>query len=78
MIANTAGSNVFLLTLCLGVVYVSGNNVGMITSFDLAVTLASVAAFAMFVFIGARRWMGVVLILGYVAFFVVEFTVFRR
>lgn len=78
VIANTAGSNVFLLTLCLGVVYVSGNDTGMITSFELAVTLASVSAFAMIVFIGARRWMGWVLLLGYVAFFVVEFTVFRR
>lgn len=78
VIANTAGSNIFLLTLCLGVVYVSGNDAGMITSFELAVTLASVAAFAMIVLIGARRWMGVVLILGYVAFFVVEFTGFRR
>ena len=78
VVANTAGSNVFLLTLCLGVVYVSGNEAGTITAFELAVTLASAVAFVMIVFVGGRRWMGVVLILGYVAFFVLEFTVFRR
>ncbi len=78
VVANTAGSNVFLLTLCLGVVYVSGEEQGTLTPFELAVTLASAAAFVVIVFIGGRRWMGVVLILGYVAFFVLEFTVFRR
>jgi len=78
VVANTAGSNVFLLTLCLGVVYVSGHEAGTITSFELAVALASVVAFAVIVFFGARRWMGVVLLMGYVVFFVLEFTVFRR
>ena len=78
VVANTAGSNVFLLTLCLGVVYVSGHEGGTITPFELAVALASVGAFAVIVFFGARRWMGVALLLGYVVFFVLEFTVFRR
>ncbi len=78
VVANTAGSNIFLLTLCLGVVYVSGNEAGTITPFELAVALASVAAFAVIVFFGARRWMGVALLVGYVVFFVLEFTVFRR
>jgi len=78
VVANTAGSNVFLLTLCLGVVYVSGHEAGRITPFELAVALASVVAFAVIVFFGARRWMGVALLVGYVVFFVLEFTVFRR
>jgi len=78
VVANTAGSNIFLLTLCLGVVYVSGNEAGTVNSFELGVALASVVAFVGIVFIGARRWMGVVLLVGYVAFFVLEFTVFRR
>lgn len=78
VVANTAGSNVFLLTLCLGVVYISGNDTGTVTPFELGVALASVVAFAAIVFFGARRWMGVILLLGYVAFFVLEFTVFRR
>lgn len=76
--ANTAGSNIFLLTLCLGVVYLGENRSGRaITSFELAVALASVVAFAVIVYVGARRWMGAVLFLGYVAFFVLEYTVFR-
>lgn len=80
VVANTAGSNIFLLTLCLGVVYVSGspNESGTITPFELAVALASVVALAVIVFFGARRWMGAALLVGYVVFFVLEFTVFRR
>lgn len=78
VVANTAGSNIFLLTLCLGVIYVSGNEAGTISPFELAVALASAVAFAVIVFVGARRWMGVVLLVGYVVFFVLEFTVFRR
>jgi len=78
VVANTVGSNIFLLTLCLGVVYVSGNEAGTITPFELAVALASVVALAVIVFVGARRWMGAALLVGYVVFFVLEFTVFRR
>ena len=78
VVANTAGSNVFLLTLCLGVVYVSGNEAGAVNPFELGMALASVVAFVGIVFFGARRWMGVVLLVGYIAFFVLEFTVFRR
>jgi len=78
VVANTVGSNVFLLTLCLGVVYVSGDEAGMITGFELAAVLVSVVALAVLVFLGARRWMGAVLLVGYVLFFVLEFTVFRR
>ena len=77
VVANTAGSNIFLLTLCLGVVYVSGDEVGEIGGFEMAVALASTVLFAMVVFLGGRRWMGGVLLLGYVAFIVQEFTVFR-
>ncbi|KAL8717540.1 MAG: hypothetical protein Q9225_005218 [Loekoesia sp. 1 TL-2023] len=79
VVANTVGSNVFLLTLCLGVVYVSGSSeVGRIIPLELGVALGSVGALAVIVFFGARRWMGWVLLMGYVVFFVLEFTVFRR
>jgi len=78
VVANTAGSNIFLLTLCLGVVFVSGDEAGTITPFELAMALASVVALAAIVFFGARRWMGAVLLVGYVMFFVLEFTVFRK
>ncbi len=78
VVANTAGSNVFLLTLCLGVVYVGGHEAGRINLFELAMALASIVAFAVIVFFGARRWMGVALLVGYVVFFVLEFTVFSQ
>lgn len=78
VVANTVGSNIFLLTLCLGVVYVSGDEVGTISPFELAVALGSVVALAAIVFLGARRWVGAVLLVAYVVFFVLEFTVFRR
>jgi len=57
---------------------VSGDEAGMITGFELAAFLVSVVALAVIVFLGARRWMGAVLLVGYVLFFVLEFTVFRR
>lgn len=50
----------------------------MITPFKLAVALVSVITFAVIVFFGARRRMGVALLVVYVVFFVLEFTVFRR
>ncbi len=56
----------------------SGDEAGMITGFELAAFLVSVVALAVIVFLGARRWMGAVLLVGYVLFFVLEFTVFRR
>ena len=78
VIAKIVDSNVFLLTLCLGVVYVSGNDVGTMIFVELAVTLASVAVFAVIVLIDVRRWIGEILIWGYVMFLVAEFTVFCR
>lgn len=78
VVANTVGSNIFLLTLCLGVVYVSGDEVGAVTPFELAVAVGSVVALAGVVFLGARRWMGAGLLVAYVLFLGLEFTVFRR
>ena len=78
LISIIVGSNVFLLTLCLGIVYVRGNDVGTMIFFELAVTLASVAVFAIIVLIDVRRWIGEILIWGYVIVLVAEFTVFCR
>lgn len=78
VVANTVGSNIFLLTLCLGVVYVSGDEVRTIAPFELAVALGSVVALAGVVFLGARRWMGAGLLVAYVVFLGLEFTMFRR
>lgn len=84
MVASTAGSNVFLLTLCLGFVAitssmppngVSGDKVVM---FELGVAWASAAVFLFIVVFGGGRVAGAGLVAAYVAFLVLEFTVNRR
>jgi hypothetical protein len=83
LVANTAGSNVFLLTLCLGVILLASNGVeggdssDSLNLFDLGSMWASSAILFLVVFLGARRWIGVVFILLYVAFIVAEFTLYR-
>lgn len=44
--ANTAGSKIFSLTLCLGVIYVSKKEAGTTIPFELAVALASVVGYS--------------------------------
>ena len=79
--ASTAGSNIFLLTLCLGVTLVAGDQVELADSvvpFELLVTWASSALFCLLVFTGSERWVGGLLLVLYVVFIVLEFTVYRR
>jgi Ca2+/Na+ antiporter len=81
VIASTAGSNIFLLTLCLGITFVAGNQKeleGSLLPFELLVTWASSALLLPIVFFGSRPWVGVVLLVAYVAFIVLEFTLYRR
>lgn len=81
VVANTAGSNTFLLTLCLGIVFLAGNQEELANSFvpfEILVTWASSALFFLVVFLGSRQWVGAVLLALYVAFIVLEFTVYRR
>jgi len=81
VVASTAGSNIFLLTLCLGITFVAGNQMelaGSVIPFELLVTWASSALFCLIVFLGSERWVGGVLLVLYVAFIVLEFTVYRR
>lgn len=81
VIASTAGSNIFLLTLCLGITFVAGNQNELADSllpFELLVTWASSALLLPIVFFGSRRWVGGVLLAAYVAFIVLEFTLYRR
>ena len=81
LVASTAGSNVFLLTLCLGVLLLaSGGPRGAdtVNALEVAVMWASSALFALIVLLGSRRWAGAVLLLLYAGFLVLEFTVFRR
>lgn len=81
VVASTAGSNIFLLTLCLGITLVAGNQkelAGSVIPFELLVTWASSALFFPIVFLGSDRWVGGVLLLFYIAFIGLEFTVYRR
>ncbi|KAL3495464.1 Sodium/calcium exchanger protein-domain-containing protein [Aspergillus germanicus] len=88
VVATTAGSNIFLLTLCVGVVAVAGNGIdggggeqqqeGGIVLFDLAAVWAAAVFFTAVVLLGLGRWAGGVLLVAYVVFLGLEFTVFRR
>ena len=81
VVASTAGSNIFLLTLCLGVTLMAGNQKELAESlilFELLVTWASSALFLLIVFLGSRRWVGGMLIVLYFAFIVLEFTIYGR
>lgn len=83
LVANCAGSNIFLLSLCCGIIMtdtggdLKGENVKMS---ELAVLWVSTAAFAATVWFGGRvaRWIGGLMGVGYVAFIVLEFAVIHR
>jgi Ca2+/Na+ antiporter len=80
-IANTAGSNIFLVTLCAGVLFLSGDLVelaGAATLFEVACMWGSSLVLFGIVMIGGSRWMGWALLAGYFAFIIMEFTVDRR
>lgn len=81
MVATTAGSNIFLLTLCVGVVAVSGYQTQVTDSFvlfELVAVWVSSLAFCAVVFLGLGRYAGLVLLAGYILFLCLEFTVYRR
>jgi Ca2+/Na+ antiporter len=84
LVANTAGSNVFLLTLCLGIILLASDGVGFdgdgdsLNLFNLGAMWLSSAILFLVVCLGARHWIGGVLILLYIAFLVAEFTLYRR
>lgn len=79
LVANTVGSNIFLLTLCLGVLWIStaGEYDGGTVNFvEMGVLLASSLFMTLVVWFGARlsRVAGVLMLVGYIAFLVLEFT----
>ncbi|KAK3946234.1 hypothetical protein QBC46DRAFT_2799 [Diplogelasinospora grovesii] len=75
MVANTVGSNIFLVTLCGGVLFLWGDasqlQVGF-TAFEALVMWVSAAFIFGIVLTGGRRWMGGVMLCLYVAFLTVE------
>lgn len=78
LVANTVGSNIFLVTLCGGVLFIwgGGGDVGETKAkFSLSeavVMLVSATALFLVVMVGGRRWMGLVFICGYVGFLCLE------
>lgn len=82
LVASTAGSNIFLLTLCLGVLAITATGTGAssdkVIMFELVFAWASAALFLLTVLFGGGRVVGVGLVGAYVAFLILEFTVYRR
>ncbi|KAK0108322.1 hypothetical protein ONS95_003138 [Cadophora gregata] len=80
VVANTAGSNIFLVTLCAGVLYLTGDIAspkGSVTLFEIGCMWASSAVLFGIVMFGGRRWMGWALFAAYIGFIVCEFTMDR-
>ena len=83
LVANTVGSNIFLLALCMGIVLVvtAGEfDAGSVNAAELGVMMASTVALTGAVWFGANwsRWIGGAMLIAYVAFLVLEFTLIRK
>ncbi|EFQ96926.1 hypothetical protein MGYG_08851 [Nannizzia gypsea CBS 118893] len=82
MAATTAGSNIFLLTLCLGVVAAAGYQVleeaDSFVLFELLAVWVSSLAFCAVVWLGLGRNAGIALLAAYLGFLCLEFTIYRR
>ena len=81
MVANTVGSNVFLLTLCAGVLLCTGDLgalKGEVRAFDMLSLWVSTGLLFGIVLLGGRTWMGWALLGLYVVFIVLEFVVYGR
>lgn len=81
LVASTAGSNIFLLTLCMGIIGVTGmpkDHADNFVLFELGITWLSSALLLLIVFLGLGHWTGIALLGVYVVFFTLELTVYRR
>ena len=80
MVANTVGSNIFLLTLCLGIIWLvtDGEYDGQaLAPAEIAVMFGSTVVLTITILLGGRfaRVIGVVTFIGYLVFITLEFTV---
>jgi hypothetical protein len=80
LVANTAGSNIFLLTLCSGIVMLDTNESfesENISVFELGLLWGSTIAFTSTVWFGTRfgRLIGLAMIVSYITFIVLEIAV---
>lgn len=83
LVANTVGSNIFLLTLCMGIVWIvtAGEfDAGSINAAEVGVMMASTVALNATVWFGAKwiRWIGAAMLIAYVVFLVLEFMLIRK
>lgn len=83
LVANCVGSNIFLLSLCVGIVMVDTTGAldgGNVTIPELVTLWGSTLGLTLTVWFGARfcRWIGVAMLAGYVVFIVLEVTVIHR
>jgi Ca2+/Na+ antiporter len=83
LVANTVGSNIFLLTLCMGIILVvtAGEfDAGSVNAVEVGVMMGSTVALTLTVWFGARwsRWIGAAMLVAYIAFLVLEFTTIRK
>lgn len=83
LVANTVGSNIFLLSLCIGILWVSTEGAfdqGSVNAPELGVMLGCTVAMTLVVWFGERwsRSLGVLMLLTYIAFLVLEVTVIRK
>lgn len=83
MLANTAGSNIFLLALCLGITLVATDgqfNQDSVNPIEIGVMIASTLAMTITVWLNAMwaRAMGALMLVAYVAFCVLEFLLVRK
>ncbi|KUJ08134.1 uncharacterized protein LY89DRAFT_711879 [Mollisia scopiformis] len=78
MVASTAGANIFLLSLCSGLIFVSGNGheelAKDITAFEVWVVWICSLLLMLIVFVRGRKWMGGILLGFYTAFIAGEIT----
>ncbi|KAE8445879.1 hypothetical protein EG329_012803 [Mollisiaceae sp. DMI_Dod_QoI] len=82
MAASTAGANIFLLTLCLGIIFLTGNGdeelARSITAFEVWSVWGCSLVLTLIVLLRGKRWMGGILLGFYVAFLGVEVTISKR
>lgn len=83
LVANCVGSNIFLLSLCVGIVMVGTTGAldgGNVTMPELVTLWGSTMGLTLTVWFGARvcRWIGVAMLVGYVVFIVLAVTVIHR
>jgi len=83
MLANTVGSNMFLLTLCIGIVWVATGGTyegGDVVPAEIAVMFASTVVLVLTILLQGKfaRTIGTAMLIGYIAFIALEFTVIHK